>query len=177
MNDPKLDNKIYSFTLTASIDSRYTTSTTVPTFVGDAFSLNTFPGYSTKTALFDQYRIKELEVWVVPTIPVPGSMFSTAVDYDNQTAPANMNGLLAYQNVHTSTMQNGHYHRWKPHTAVAAYKGAFTGYQNVADQWIDSAYPDVTQFGLKAGFEITPSAAVPVNIVLRAKCEFRNAFA
>ncbi len=177
LNDPREDQKVYSFVMNVTIDGRYNTIGATPSFAGDAFSLNTFPSYATKTALFDQYRIRKLEIWIVPTVPTPGSMYHSAIDYDNQTAPTSINQVLSYANCHSSSMNSGHYHSWKPHTAVAAYKGAFTGYQNVADQWIDCAYPDVTQFGIKVAFEATPAGTQEVNIMLRAHVEFRNPFA
>ncbi len=176
LNDPRIDNKIYRFTLNAVLDTRYTTSTTVPVLQGDAFSLNTFPSYSTKTALFDQYRCVSLEAWIIPTILTAGSMWHSAVDYDNMSTPGSLNAVVSYSNCHSTTMQNGHYHKWVPHSATAAYKGAFTGYQNEARKWIDSAYPDVTLFGLKVAFEATSNAATPVNVMLRGVFEFRNPF-
>lgn len=175
LNDPRVDNKVYTFTLNVTLDARYTTSASVPTLSGDAFSLNTFAGYSSKVAVFDQYRIRQLEAWIVPTEPTPSAMMHSVVDYDNATAPGSIAAVQAYSNCHSTTMQNGHYHKWVPHTAAAAYNGAFTGYQNNTKAWIDSAYPNVTMYGLKIGFEITPTA-VPVNLVLRAVVDFRNPF-
>jgi hypothetical protein len=107
-------------------------------------------------ALFDQYRIVGVEVLIVPqsnfvaaAATATAGMMHSVVDYDDATPLANEQNALDYQNCLTSSASDGHFRKFVPHAAVAAYSGAFTSFTNVESPWIDAAYPSVQHYGLK----------------------------
>lgn len=177
MNDPKIDNKVYRFTLNGFVNAAYATSITVPTFGAGFITLAGLDGSASKLAVFDQYRIIQLELWLIPQGTTPGSMWHSVVDYDNATAPTTLGQVRSYSNCHTTSLNNGHYHKFVPHVATAVYKGAFSGFSNQARQWIDSANNDVQHYGWKVGFETTPGGVIGIDVLYRAVVEFRNPFA
>lgn len=178
MNDPTEDNRIYEFTLNVTQDAVLNTSTTVPTFIGGVLGIGGFPGAASKLAVFDQYRIVEAQLWIVPQKSDTTAMWHSVIDYDNATNPTSLNQLQSYSNCHSTTFGLGHYHKWQPHVAVAAYRtgGVFTGFANEASPWLDSAYTDIQHYGYKIACEATPSGVISINTVLRIRVQFRNPF-
>jgi hypothetical protein len=175
MNDPRVDNQVYKFIENATTDAFLTTSTTVPVASGFVWNLNNLPNVTPYTTLFDQYRIDSIEAWVVPQAQNLTALIKTVVDYDNSSTTATAAYFDAYPNCHTTTLANGHYRKFRPHMATAAYQaGGFTAYKNEPSNWLDCAYPAVTHFGLKIYTEATSAAAIPVDVITRMKVSFRN---
>jgi hypothetical protein len=156
-----------------------TTSTTVPTFSATSFSVNSLDQISQLAAVFDQYMIEELEVWVFPntlgaaTGAQAGLLYS-AIDYDDAATLSTIGQIEDYTNVVVSTPNQGHYRRFVPHIAVAAYSGSFTSFMNVDTQWIDSAYTNVQHYGLKIAATATPAAQSAYTLQVRYHLAFRN---
>jgi len=149
-------------------------------FAAFAFVASAIDQISSLTAVFDQYRIDELEVWFWPkiqpgtgTISDPG-LFATAVDYDDATALSTYNQALDYQNVLVSDGRQGHYHRFKPHAAIAAYSGAFTSFANQASPWIDAASTGVQHYGVKGVWTATDTTGYTYAVQARFHMSFRN---
>jgi hypothetical protein len=139
--------------------------------------------YSSFSAVFDQYKIDFVEVWLTPY--GPGSIGSyplntkiySVVDYDDANAPTSLSALQAYENCVTTRASDGHYIKFKPHIAVAAYGGAFTQFKNEAADWIDVASGSVQHYGVKFGCD--PSVAtndVQIDMTTRLTISFRNVF-
>lgn len=83
-------------------DSFLTTTTTVTTVTSLAVVLNSFAGVSAYLALFDQYRIDLLEVWLEPrfsvsTVSANTGVLVTAIDLDDATAPASYTEVAEHQ--------------------------------------------------------------------------------
>jgi hypothetical protein len=175
MNDPREDNKVFKVTLNGTNSSLFTTSTTIPSGVGGLITSALFPNFSDFGAAFDQYRIMSIEVWIIPQTTNSTALLKSVVDYDNAAITLTQAYFDAYTNCHTTTLQNGHYRKFVPHIAMAAYAGAFTSYANAAHQWIDCASTAVQHYGFKVYADITAAAAIPVEFFCRAKFEFRNA--
>lgn len=126
---------------------------TLLTFASQAITLTQFAASSSLRAVFDQYRFEQVEAWLevqAPngTLSVP--TVATAVDLDDANAPMSMGQVQDHLGAITSGGMAGHYHKWRPHTAVAVYSGAFTSFANAEAQWIDSASPGVEHYGFKA---------------------------
>jgi hypothetical protein len=176
MNDPKEDSKVFSFVESATQESAFSTSTTVPIATGTFFSLSGLPNATAYASLFDQYRICQIELWALPTgsaaVEQTG-LFKSVVDYDNTATTATTSFFDGYSNTHTSTLANGHYRRYTPHVAIAAYSGAFTSYANRSMQWIDCASTTVQHYGVKYYTDVT-SSVVPIDLVYRVWIQFRN---
>jgi len=176
------DNLVYSFVQIQTLPSVVTSSTSVPTFISIGSSLNALPQAASFQALFDQYRIKEVELWFEPaTSTVTGSTSTTStgqtysvIDYDDGNNLTSVSAALQYQNCLVSDVSHGHYRRFRPHVAIAAYSGStFTAYANQSSQWIDVVSSGTPHYGFKAVIDVT-SAAVMFNATSRIHIEFRN---
>jgi hypothetical protein len=168
----QLDNRDYRICQEVDYGSVLATSATL--FAGNAvyFQLSAVVNYASFAAVFDQYRIDEVEVWLSGSLADPAS-FVTVIDYDDATAPTTEAALLNYQNAIVSTLNDGHYRRFRPHVAIAAYSGAFASFANEVAPWIDVVSPNVQHYGVKLG--TNPTAAIST-VTMRARLwlSFRN---
>jgi hypothetical protein len=163
-----------SVTMGWSIPNLYTTSMSANLYGAQTINLSALSDYANYIALFDQYRIDQIEFWLAPNNALAsGGNYVTAVDLDDGTAPSTYTAVQAKQGSVTSGVVAAHYHKWKPHIAIAAYSGTFTSYSNQLAGWIDSASPSVAHFGIKTAFEPTPGATVVYNGEFRAVVSFR----
>jgi hypothetical protein len=179
---PALTSLVPQLTTTlryASANPIFSTSASVTVFYATAITLNSFDNYSEYTGLFDQYRIDDVEVWIDAASPGLASTASTnvgqlftAVDLDDNTAPSSIVQVESKPGACVTTGMVGHYHRWKPHMAVAVYSGTFTSFANAPSNWIDSASPGVAHYGIKLAHSLTDSV-YKYNVMVRAKVSFR----
>jgi hypothetical protein len=158
--------------------SGYTgSSVTVPVFTGLAFVVNSLDQISHLTALFDQYRIVLVEVWLCPqnaqaTVNFNGNL-ATVIDYDDDSALSTVASALDYVNVVSTNALFAHYRKFVPHVAVAAYSGAFTSFMNVTAPWIDAASPSVKHYGFKSALSAS-SNVLNYDLTYRLTTEWRN---
>jgi len=176
---PSTDNRVFR------INDRYpvttiTTSTSSVVFTACQFQVSGMGNISALQGLFDQYRIVGVEVLIVPqsnfiaaAATATAGMMHSVVDYDDATPLANEQNALDYQNCLTSSASDGHFRKFVPHAAVAAYSGAFTSFTNVESPWIDAAYPSVQHYGLKV-VNTTASVATELLIYATLFTEWRN---
>jgi hypothetical protein len=160
--------------LTQSVVSSSATSG-IPMYAAMAFSIGQTSGAAALLATFDQYRIDQIETWFED--PNPNSAVSypdiiSAVDLDDNNTPTSVGQVQDHAGSLMSAGPGGHYHRWRPHIALAAYSGAFTSYSNVPSMWIDSASPNVQHFGLKVA-TVSNSGQVAYNVVTRMVVSLR----
>lgn len=156
-----------------------TTSTTVPTYASEAFIVNAFAAASAYLAVFDQYRIDEIEIWIEPIISQSSAIalvsnYCTAVDVDDSNVPVSFTDVVDHQSAIVTNGEGGHYHKFKPHMAVALYSGVFTSFGNEPSNWIDSASPSVQHYGLKFANTSATSTAMIYSLTVKAKVSFRN---
>jgi hypothetical protein len=171
------DQVVHTFIQQLDLGTLYSTSATVTTAGGTAFTLSgSFPNYAAYTSIFDQYRIVRIEAWLSSTVNNSGGAgnFFTAVDYDSASASLSLSAIQQYSNVLASIINNGHYHDFQPHVAIAAYAGAFTSFANEASPWIDSSSAGVQHYGLVSVAEATPSGIENLNLSCRMTVQFRN---
>lgn len=176
---PAVRNKVYYANLRLDAINVLLTSITVPSYGASSFALNDFVNRTEYTGLFDQYRIEEFEIWIEPivsqsTVISNLGYVSTAIDLDDSTTPTAVSQVEGKQNAITTSALDGHYHRWKPHMAIAAYSGVFTSFASVPAGWIDSGSPSVQHYGVKFASSPT-SVAIQFNAQLRARVAFRQA--
>jgi hypothetical protein len=180
---PNSNNRIvFKHVATSEQSAWLTSSNTVGVGSTYTFSLSTQApsDYTYLTGIFDQYRCVKVQAWVVPRFQSgtpsaslnPG-MLCTVIDYDDGTNLSSLNQAMAYENALTAPGSLGHFREFKPHIALAAYTGSFTGFANAEDEWLDSAYTGVDYFGLKAYINVTDAAYV-YDIIIRTHWEFRN---
>jgi hypothetical protein len=180
----RFDNRIHNVIQTSAPVALFTSNSTLATFVGLQFNAsNDIAQFSSWAAVFDQYRIMEIEVWVYSTLQFggspstynPGQSLYTVNDYDDANTPSTISQLCQYENVMVTPISNGHYRKWRPHCASAVYSGAFTSFANEVSPWIDVASASVQHYGLKAGVDVTNSA-IQFNRATRIWVQFRNVF-
>jgi len=178
------DNKPFKF-IQSVVNTAFLTQTAVGfVAVGQYFFLGMLDQVSTFVALFDQYRITEVEVWIQPrnvrTVDVSTSshgLLYSVVDYDDASVAAwSSINFREYSNCLITPADNGHYRRFKPHIAGAAYSGAFTSFSNQTDQWVDCASQNVQFYGFKVGVDASDIAgdSYTYNQEIRYHVEFRN---
>jgi len=167
---PNIKNHI-SNTQTVTIQSMFavqawfSTSTTVNTSTATYFQISNTPSFSSMSAVWDQYRIDLLEFWLLPRQQIidtngvnPGQIVS-AIDLDDNSNVA-FPALSGYQSAIVTSGTVGHYHRWQPHAAIAAYSSTFSSFANVKSPWIDCANGNVQHYGCKIA--ATPSTNIMV---------------
>jgi len=156
----------------------FTTSSSSAVFSATAFTLSSFADSALYTALFDQYMIEQIEVWIEPMAPQSQTFgsISSVVDLDDATVPTTIAQVDTRAGVLTGMGAAGHYHRWRPHVAVAEFSGTFVSFGNVPSTWIDSASPNVQHYGLKTAAALVVTGvtvATPYEITTRAIVRFR----
>lgn len=165
----------------SSLNSRYTeivqtvdygavTSTSsAPGYYGFQFQFSDLPDYSSYGSVYDQYKIKEIELMVVPLSQLTtGSTSNYAMayvvnDFDDSSPPTSTSQLLSYQNVTILAPGQGHRRTFVPRVAEALYGGtSFNQYGNKLAPWIDAASPGVLHYGVK--ITVTQSTSTNVQI-------------
>jgi hypothetical protein len=162
-------------TLIADIPNAVASTVISPVYSAFNIALSSFSDYAEYTGLFDQYRIVQAEVWLVPNSVVTNTAMGdvvTAVDLDDANTPTSFNQVASKGGALITGGQAGHYHCWEPHVALAAYSGAFTSYANEGPQWIDSGSPAVSHFGFKTAIQ-TSGVVTGYNLQCRILVEFR----
>lgn len=180
-NTLKRDNSVHRFIQLIDGGLVFQTSTAGPTFYAKFFQLADLAQQSTFTALFDQYRIDEIELWFQPVTvgsnpPASDVNWYSVIDYDDAATPSGLGQLQQYTNVLMTTLSSGHYVRFKPHVATAVYNGTFAGFANSKAPWIDAASSSVQHYGFKAGCNTTAAPVVNFNLTMRYHISCRNLF-
>jgi hypothetical protein len=152
----------------------FTTSASSTTVSSEQFNINACPGVSSYTSLFDQYMIRQVEVWIAPTgsQEVGFGDVATCVDLDDANAAPSYAAVADHQGALFGNSASGRYHRFMPHVAVAAYSGTFASFSNEPACWIDCASPSVQHYGLKIFAAIAP-VAVTYAMSVRLIVSFR----
>jgi len=177
------DNVPHKIIQTVDRGTILTTSSTSDVFFATYFVASELDQYSTFAAIFDQYRIDFIELWVTPAYqdtvgPNPNSRYLTVVDYDDAVALSGTNLARQYQNCTDSSCYEGVYRRFQPHTNVANGGNATlggTGLRNVPASWQDCAYGSTYHFGFKMG-AFASNVTTYFNLVVRYHMSWRNVF-
>jgi len=175
------DNRVHRFVQTVDYGNLLTSSAGAAVFLGKSFTFVDLPQQSQFGALFDQYRVDQIELWITPTsttanLQQTGTTYAVVVDYDDDNTPSTPAQLLNYTNVVEQTVSNALYLKWQPHVANALYGGGvFTSFGNKPCGWIDSGSSSVRLYGVKM---FCGSSASTVVFQFRARFHFstRNTF-
>jgi len=173
MNRYITDNLPYTIQETVLTAGFSTTSTVVVTYASQNFTLSQLDQVGSYTALFDQYRFDEIELWLTPRTELNLGTLVSVIDYDDSTVLTTYASATDYQNALTAPLSMSHYRRFVPHAAVAAYSGTFVSFDNVTAPWIDCASPSVQHYGFKTACTVT-TPAVALDLTIRYKVSFRN---
>jgi hypothetical protein len=173
------DNQIYNVRQTL-IGSLITSSNVAVTYGALSFTLAQLDQAASLAAVFDQYRIRMIEVNFEPvanfnTGPTAsfGSLY-TVIDYDDATPLTSVGQAADYSNCLIGQGFEKQRRVFEPHVAVAAYSGAFTSFANEAAPWIDSNSGGVQHYGIKYAWTSTTVNAMNIAIYARFWVQFRN---
>jgi len=176
------DNTVVSVIRSYETLAAITSSTTVPTFTATSFSVTNIGDFTSWATVFDQYRIKMIQVTLYPvsdgTVAAStngAGILHSVIDFDDNNALTTLAGALNYSNVIVTTGDQTHVRCWEPHVAIAAYNSSvFGGYTNALAPWIDTASSNVAHFGLKTAWSPTSSASYSYTMIVRMHLQFRN---
>jgi hypothetical protein len=137
------------------------------------FTLNDITQVNTLTSLYDQYRIREIEVIFTPLLNqqnevtsaqqlnVPDYSLYYTLDFDDAAVVSPLVDLMEYEGIkrHDVLNKGPVKIKFKPHVAIAAYvASAFSSFANQSNEWIDCASPSVQHYGIKWGIPCPISA-------------------
>lgn len=171
-------NQIFKFQGT-QVFTWATTSNISTTATGNYFTFGGLNISSTLATVFDQYRITRIQAYLQPAFTQINestpeqALWTSAVDIDNSTAPANFSATCAKPGALVSSVACGHYHSWVPNAALDVYNGAFTGFANAEGLWIDCSNTNVQYYGLKTFADIT-TVAFAIKAICTYDVEFRG---
>jgi len=171
-----VDNQVHKIIQSFDSGTFLTSSAGGDVFSATSFLLSFLPQYTSLTAVFDQYRIAMIEIWIIPTYQDyaggnSNSRYLTVIDYDDDTTPTTTTSLLSYSNCTDTSAYTGVYRKFVPHVQSSGPSAAL----NVTAPWIDSGTPSVKHFGLKCGM-FTSNVTSSLNLKTRYTVEFRNVF-
>lgn len=159
----------------ASINSSSTNGAI--TYFGRSFAASDYSGATTALTLFDQYRFEQVEVWidcVAPNAVANMPVVYSCVDLDDFNVSTSIGQIADHVGATVATFPAGHYHKWKPHMATAAYSGAFTSYSNAPAEWIDANSPNVQHYGFKSAMLSSGTTIVYGDVTVRSVISFRS---
>ena len=120
--------------------------------VSYSFQLSDLPSFADFTALFDSYRIDEVELTMIPGWTQfdnnTMALVLSVVDFDDATVSTDLSAFLQSENVQQHTPHEPIRIKLKPKFATAAFSGAFTSY-SVSQGWVDCGSPSVQHYGIK----------------------------
>jgi len=159
-----------------------TSSSGADVFFAQGVTLASLPQVASFTAVFDQYKIRQIEIWVTPSYNFaagmnPNSVYLTVIDYDDSATPSAIGTLLQYSNCIEVSATTGVYRRWVPHVGVmlAQPTSSVQGNANKVAPWIDSSTTGVIHNGFKMAVKASSVTSI-YNARLRLTIQFRNVF-
>lgn len=155
------------------------------------FSLVDLPAPTDFTNLFDWYKINYVVIKFLPyfnTVNAPGSSITftttssannmrifTAIDYNDDTVPANINAIREYKNCKVTRYTQGQTRKFKPRPTLVSDDATPDVQYPIGNPWIstDTTGDDVAHFGLKLGIDtsLLPAAQIaPNDVLLKIEC-------
>jgi hypothetical protein len=174
------NNGVHRVVQSYELPALLTASNAATTFGAINFMASSLDQISSLGAVFDQYKIERIEVWLIPRISnvqtsvlINTGLFHSVIDFDDSAVLSSVGQALDYSNCVVSSGTDGHYRTWVPHAAMAAYGGAFTSFANVESPWIDAVSTAVQHYGLKTVWTQCDAAYI-MDAVVRLHTAWRN---
>lgn len=182
---PKLgfgDQQIYTIVEGVQVAGWLTPSNSVEVPASRTFQLSDFSDASSLAAVFDSFRIMDVECWIVPRFTADQlgaqstGLLVSVVDLNDISNLVSVQTALASTNAMVGSTVDGHYRRFVPMAAEEVYKsGVSTGYaEKPASTWMNTADAAVPFFALKAISTTVVTAAVSYDLIFRMKVQFRR---
>lgn len=164
-------------------------STTVGDVLGSmAFYLSDLPVSTEFTNLFSQYRIKSVDIHMVPRVnanlttnPAAFSVFHYAMDYTNATPPNALADILQYggcKRVNVNAVKDFHI-KLKPQTSDVFYNGAVVaGYgASPENTWVNTggSSANVAHYGLRYAWQCNSNPVTYIDHYITYSLEFKQA--
>jgi len=146
---------IHQFTGPSLITQQAAGANTYTNFV---FSLNLLDNAAAFANVWDQYRIDAVRVMIKPQNNAINLVTNSAttlvdiysvIDYDNASNLTSVAVAREYDNCCIQAPAESCVRTFKPRVALAAYTGAFGGFANEEDMWLDCASSSIVHYGLK----------------------------
>lgn len=169
----RVSEQVHTFIRTASLQFPvYNNTLGIVNYANEptsgVFKLSDLPNYTDFTNLFDQYRItnvamrfmcafNEATLSTGPTATIPNLI--SVLDHDDATPLTLRSGYLQYGSFKERRLDKELKISVKPRLATAVYNGAFTGYAESDNSWVDCDSPAVEYYGVKWGISF-PVVAV-----------------
>lgn len=141
-----------------------------------SFALSDMADYTNYTSIWDQYKITEIDLSLVPltlqSAPSAGPGYAIAYaspDYDDATTPANTSALLSYASATYIGPSEKFSCKLAPCVDIATTTSAaatITGSMNVRSPWLDCSTPTVTHYGFKVAITQSTSTNLTQWMVL-----------
>jgi hypothetical protein len=158
-------------------------STTVESDTSTAFTLNQINGSELGgyQALFDQFRIRWIELMLVPRVSSSVSATTnfgrlcTAIDFDSAAANTFAN-LETFNNSVTTSGNVSHYRAFKPCVSVAVGASNSASALNavsVMSPWLDLSTLNTPHYGFKVAWTVT-DAVYTCDLTVRYHMAFRQ---
>jgi len=181
----KRDNQIYHVRQDINFGTQISSSAGGEVIYTQSFKLSDLPGSGSLVAVFDQYKIDAIEVWLIPNTNTTGNSagfdgftVSSVIDYDDDsTSGVTSATLQQYQNCVMTSRFEGVYRKWRPHaqSSLLNNSNALVGSGNVTSPWIDCAQPSIKHYGIKLVFNATATTSI-LSVRARYSVSFRNVF-
>jgi hypothetical protein len=177
----KVGNSVYR-TIQWAFHSTFTNSITTDTFYALSFKLTDLSNYADWLTVYDQYRIVNVEVHLIPTTYINTTVVTnrgvlwTCIDYDDDTAFTSVNDIVQFNNAHVH-INDGTRKLVviNPHVALGVNSGGLVASGNVKSIWIDASSPNVNHYGFKAVMTTGAGGTLTYYVATRMIVEFRNA--
>lgn len=133
-----------------------------------SFALNSLPGYTEFTNLFDCYRINKIVVKFVPAVTSaevgatstnPMTNFFTVLDFNDATALSTLNDAFEYGNLKMTRGYKTHTRVFTPSTLLLGSDSSDRAAMPKYKQWITTAEADILHYGCKYVAETQATAA------------------
>jgi len=175
ISSPPLEYSMYQTTTTKNW---LTTSATLPVHTSLNVEFAEINENVALGAIFDQYMIDAVEVWIVPNQTTAGNggytgLLYSVIDLDDDTVLTSLTSYGDYANCIVTQMGQGHYRHFVPHIAMSAYQGTFSAYANRKFQWLDANSPNVAHYGIKVGVDFT-STSMSYDLIVKIHVNFRS---
>lgn len=180
----KIRQPIQYFTRTTYRQAFFSAAAGTPIQLGINFRLDNVANVTEFTNLYDQYMIKAVKIQFVPRITEAspsatntlGNLWSV-LDYDDSSAPANIDTVIQYQNVSHTQMNRTHTRYLRPCVAAEFFStGVLTTYGAKRNQWLDCANAAVEHYGIKIYGDALPVGATPIvyDVITKFYLAFKN---
>lgn len=122
-----------------------------------SFTLSSLSEAASFTSIFDQYRIKRVNVFLLPASQLATNVTSVpayshcfvVTDFDDDTALASSSLALNYQNCKVLFPGQSHRRSFAPRCNEFIDSGATTAARSIASPWLDCVTTTVKHYGLK----------------------------